>query len=121
MHAFIEDVPAAFAQADLVISRAGGNAVAELAAAGKACLLVPFPGAADQHQLANARALERAGAARVIEQKELSPEKLFAEVNALLASPAEHERMERAARAFARPNAASEIADLVEGLVRTQG
>jgi len=116
VHAFIEDVPAALAQADLVISRAGGNAVAELAVAGKACVLVPFPGAADQHQLANARALERAGAARVIEQKSLTPGKLCAEVSALLENTAKLEEMERAARAFARPNAASEIADLVEEL-----
>jgi UDP-N-acetylglucosamine--N-acetylmuramyl-(pentapeptide) pyrophosphoryl-undecaprenol N-acetylglucosamine transferase len=116
VHAFIEDVPAALAQADLVISRAGGNAVAELAAAGKACLLIPFPGAADQHQLANARALESAGFARVIEQKDLSAEKLYSEVSALLAAPAELEKMEQASRAFARPNAAADIADLVEEL-----
>lgn len=116
VHAFIEDVPAALAQADLVISRAGGNAVAELAAAGKACLLVPFPGAADQHQLANARAMARAGAARVFVQKDLTPEKLFSEIQALAANRDEIEKLERAARAFARPNAAAEIADLVEGL-----
>ncbi len=116
VHAFIQDVPAVLSQADLVISRAGGNAVAELAAAGKACLLIPFPGAADQHQLANARALERAGAARVIEQKDLSPERLFSEVNALLAAPTEIEKMERAARAYARPQAAVLIADLIEEL-----
>ncbi|MBI4165119.1 MAG: undecaprenyldiphospho-muramoylpentapeptide beta-N-acetylglucosaminyltransferase [Acidobacteria bacterium] len=116
VHAFIEDVPAALARADLVISRAGGNAVAELAAAGKACLLIPFPGAADHHQLANAQALERIGAARVIQQEDLSSKRLFSEVSALLAAPAELERMELAARAFARPNAASEIADLVEEL-----
>ena len=116
VHAFIEDVPAALAQADLVISRAGGNAVAELAAAGKACLLIPFPGAADQHQLANARAMERAGAARVIEQKDLSPERLQAEIQSLIASPDGIENLELAARAFARPNAAAEIANLVEEL-----
>ena len=116
VHAFIEDVPAALAQADLVISRAGGNAAAELAAAGKASLLVPFPGAADQHQLANARALERAGAARVIEQKNLSPEKLVSEISSLLGDLGVFEKMERSARAFARPNAAADIADLVEEL-----
>ena len=115
VYAFIEDVPAALAQADLVISRAGGNAVAELTAAGKACLLIPFPGAADQHQLANARAVWRAGAARVIEQKDLSPQKLFAEIQGLVDRPEEIEKLERAARAFARPGAAAEIAALIEG------
>ena len=118
VRAFIEDVPGALARADLVISRAGGNAVAELAAAGKACLLIPFPGAADQHQLANARALARAGAARLIEQKDLTPAKLVAEVGALLAAPAKLEQMERAARALGRPDAAERIADLVEELGR---
>jgi UDP-N-acetylglucosamine--N-acetylmuramyl-(pentapeptide) pyrophosphoryl-undecaprenol N-acetylglucosamine transferase len=114
VYAFIEDVPGALARADLVISRAGGNAVAELAAAGKACLLIPFPGATDQHQLANARALERAGAARVIGQRELTPERLASEVGDLLAAPEKLEIMERAARTFARPDAAARIADLVE-------
>ncbi len=116
VHAFIDDVPDALARADLVISRAGANAVAELAAAGKAAVLVPFPDAADQHQLANARALARAGAARIIEQKELSPGRLVSEIGALLASPPQLEQMERAARGLARPDAAAQIADLVERL-----
>jgi UDP-N-acetylglucosamine--N-acetylmuramyl-(pentapeptide) pyrophosphoryl-undecaprenol N-acetylglucosamine transferase len=117
VHPFIEDVPGALARANLVISRAGGNAVAELAAAGKACLLIPFPGATDRHQWANARALERAGAARVIEQRDLTPARLVSEVATLLAAPAKLEEMERAARAFARPDAAARIADLVERMV----
>jgi UDP-N-acetylglucosamine--N-acetylmuramyl-(pentapeptide) pyrophosphoryl-undecaprenol N-acetylglucosamine transferase len=116
VHAFLEDVPSALTQADVVISRAGGNAVAELAAAGKACILVPFPAAADQHQLANAQALERAGAAIVIEQKDLSAERLCGEIRSLLTSPEKLAALERAARAVARPRAAAEIADLVEGL-----
>ena len=61
VHAFIDDMPGTLAQADLVISRAGATAVAELAAAGRAALLIPFPGAADQHQLENARAMETGG------------------------------------------------------------
>jgi UDP-N-acetylglucosamine--N-acetylmuramyl-(pentapeptide) pyrophosphoryl-undecaprenol N-acetylglucosamine transferase len=113
---FIEDVPGAFARADLVISRAGANTVAELAAAGKAAVLIPFPGAADQHQLGNARALERAGGARIIEQRDLTPERLVAEVGDLLGAPQRLKEMEKAARSLARPDAAARIADLVESL-----
>jgi UDP-N-acetylglucosamine--N-acetylmuramyl-(pentapeptide) pyrophosphoryl-undecaprenol N-acetylglucosamine transferase len=113
---FIEDVPGAFARADLVISRAGANSVAELAAAGKAAVLIPFPGAADQHQLGNARALERAGGARIIEQRDLTPERLVAEVGDLLGAPQRLKEMEKAARSLARPDAAARIADLVESL-----
>jgi UDP-N-acetylglucosamine--N-acetylmuramyl-(pentapeptide) pyrophosphoryl-undecaprenol N-acetylglucosamine transferase len=114
VRAFIDDMPAAFARADIVICRAGASTVGELTAAGKAALLVPFPGATDQHQLKNARALERAGAARVIEQSELSPARLVAEIDALLASPEPLAALERAARKLANPGAAAEIAKLVE-------
>ena len=114
VHAFIEDMPGALAQADLVVSRAGAAAVAELAAAGRAALLIPFPAAADQHQLANARALERGGAARVILQAELTPERLIGEIQELLSEPLRLVEMERAARTLARPEAAARIADLVE-------
>jgi UDP-N-acetylglucosamine--N-acetylmuramyl-(pentapeptide) pyrophosphoryl-undecaprenol N-acetylglucosamine transferase len=116
VQAFIEDMPKTLAQADLVISRAGANAVAELAAAGRASLLIPFPAAADQHQLANAGALECAGAARVIVQAELTPERLMAEIHELLGEPARLIGMERAAKGLARPEATAQIADLIEGL-----
>lgn len=113
---FIEDVPGAFGRADLVISRAGANTVAELAAAGKAAVLIPFPGAADQHQLGNARALERAGGARIIEQRELNPARLVAEARDLLGAPQRLKEMEKAARSLARPDAAGHIAGLIEEL-----
>jgi len=118
VHAFIDDMPGTLAQADLVISRAGATALAELAAAGRAALLVPFPGAADQHQLENARAVEKAGAARVVEQSDLTPERLAKEIRELMASPAALEKMETFARTLARPDAAERIADLVEDLAR---
>ena len=118
VHAFIDDMPGALAQADLVISRAGATAVAELAAAGRASLLIPFPGATDQHQLENARAMEKAGAACVIVQSELTPERLAAEIRELMASPATLEQMETCARQLARPDAAARIADMVEGFAR---
>jgi UDP-N-acetylglucosamine--N-acetylmuramyl-(pentapeptide) pyrophosphoryl-undecaprenol N-acetylglucosamine transferase len=118
VHAFIDDMPGALAEADLVISRAGAMAVAELAAAGRAALLIPFPGATDQHQLENARAMEKAGAARVIVQSELTPERLAGEIRELMASPATLNRMETCARRLARPDAAARIADMVEGFAR---
>jgi UDP-N-acetylglucosamine--N-acetylmuramyl-(pentapeptide) pyrophosphoryl-undecaprenol N-acetylglucosamine transferase len=118
VHAFIEDMPRALSQADLVISRAGATAVAELAAAGRAALLIPFPGAADQHQLENAHAMEQAGTARVIVQSELTPERLAREISELRASPTTLERMENCARRLARPDAAARIANLVEDLAR---
>jgi len=116
VHAFIDDVPGAFARADLVVSRAGANTVAELAAAGKASLLIPFPGATDQHQLENARALERAGAARVLAQADLTPERLLDEGWSLLDAPERLKEMETNARRLARPDAAARIADLIEEL-----
>lgn len=116
VHAFIEDVPQALARADLVVSRAGAMTVAELAAAGKAAVLIPFPHAADQHQLQNARALERAGAARVIEERGLTPERLVGEITDLLGDQARLVQMEQGARTLARPDAAARIADLVESL-----
>ncbi len=114
VHAFVEDMPGALAQADLVISRAGATVVAELAAAGKAALLVPFPAAADQHQLANARSLERAGAARVLLQAELTPERLMGAILEMLSAPVRLIQMEQAAKSLARPDAAEQIADLAE-------
>jgi UDP-N-acetylglucosamine--N-acetylmuramyl-(pentapeptide) pyrophosphoryl-undecaprenol N-acetylglucosamine transferase len=115
---FIEDMPGAFAQADLVISRAGATAVAELAAAGKAALLVPFPAAADRHQAENARVLERAGAARVIEQGQLTRERLAEAVCGLLDHPQSLAEMERKAQTLAQPGAAARIAETIEELVR---
>ncbi|MGH9354363.1 MAG: undecaprenyldiphospho-muramoylpentapeptide beta-N-acetylglucosaminyltransferase [Terriglobia bacterium] len=113
--AFIDNVPRAFEGADLVIGRSGASTVAELAAAGKASLLIPFPHAADDHQLANARALERAGGARVLEQRELTTLRLFEEVTALC-TPEILSQMDRAARTLSHPDATARIADLIEGL-----
>jgi len=116
--AFIDDMPKAFACADLIVSRAGATAVAELAAAGKAGVLIPFPGATDQHQLENARVLEQAGAARLIEQRELTPERLAAHLEELLGGADQLFQMERSARALARPDAAKQIANWVIELGR---
>ena len=111
---FLEDMPGAFARADLVVCRAGASAVAELAAAGKAAILVPFPFAADQHQLRNAEAMASAGAAVLVEDRDLTGGRLFAEISSLLDSPPRLEQMERAARSLARPGAARRAADVLE-------
>ena len=112
--AFIDDMPRAFAQADLIIARSGALTVGELAAGGKAALLIPFPAATDQHQLENARVLERARGARVIEQAKLTPEGLLKEITDLLLRPDRLTEMERGSRSLARLDAAERIADLVE-------
>jgi UDP-N-acetylglucosamine--N-acetylmuramyl-(pentapeptide) pyrophosphoryl-undecaprenol N-acetylglucosamine transferase len=111
---FIENMPAAFASSDLIVSRAGAGAVAELAAAGKPSILVPFPFAADQHQLRNAEAFERAGAAQLILDKEMNGERL---VKAVQDGAAQLEQMAAAARGLSRPGATRRVADLLEELV----
>jgi UDP-N-acetylglucosamine--N-acetylmuramyl-(pentapeptide) pyrophosphoryl-undecaprenol N-acetylglucosamine transferase len=116
IYPFIDNMPEAFARADLIVCRSGATTVAELAAAGRAALLIPLPGSADEHQLQNARALERVGGARVIEQSELSPGRLAQEVAELLNSGEQLAEMERRVRSLARPDAAERIADLIEQL-----
>lgn len=117
---FIDDMPARLAAADLVISRAGATTVAELTAAGRAALLVPFPFAANNHQLANARSLAAAGAAALIEQTDLTPERLASEVRALVGAPEKIAAMSRQARNLARADAAARVADLAEELLGGQ-
>jgi UDP-N-acetylglucosamine--N-acetylmuramyl-(pentapeptide) pyrophosphoryl-undecaprenol N-acetylglucosamine transferase len=114
--AFIDNIVEAFSRADLVVCRAGATTVAELAAAGKASILIPYPSATDQHQLHNAKALERAGAACVIEQKDLKPARLVDCVMNLLGDRGKLTGMEQRAKSLASPQAASRIADLLEEL-----
>jgi UDP-N-acetylglucosamine--N-acetylmuramyl-(pentapeptide) pyrophosphoryl-undecaprenol N-acetylglucosamine transferase len=111
---FIENMPAAFASSDLIVSRAGAGAVSELAAAGKPSILVPYPFAADQHQLRNAEAFERAGAGQLILDKEMNGERL---VKAVQDGAAQLEQMAAAARGLSRPGATRRVADLLEELV----
>jgi UDP-N-acetylglucosamine--N-acetylmuramyl-(pentapeptide) pyrophosphoryl-undecaprenol N-acetylglucosamine transferase len=111
---FIDDMPAAFARADLVICRSGAGAVAELAAAGKPSILVPFPHAADQHQLRNAEAFQKAGAAVLVLDQEMDGGRLFEEVEKLRARPERLQRMGERARTFAHPDAARRAASALE-------
>lgn len=115
---FIDDMGSAFAEADLVVCRAGASALAELAAAGKAAILVPFPHAADQHQLRNAEAVVAAGAARLVVDAEWTGERMVAETEAILGDGAELERMQQASRGLARPEAARIAADRLEEVAR---
>ena len=115
---FIGDMPRAFAEADVVVSRAGMGAVSELAAAGKPAILVPFPAASDEHQLKNAQALEKAGAARLVLDAGMTGPRLVEEVTQLGATPGLLEKMGAAARAFARPGAAQRAADVLEDVAR---
>jgi UDP-N-acetylglucosamine--N-acetylmuramyl-(pentapeptide) pyrophosphoryl-undecaprenol N-acetylglucosamine transferase len=107
---FIEDMPAAFARADLVVCRSGASTVAEIAAAGKPAVFVPFPRAADDHQRVNAEALARAGAAIVVEESKLEGVWLAETIATLLEDPPRLQKMSEAARSLAHPNAARDIA-----------
>lgn len=111
---FIGNMPDAFAKADLIVCRSGAGAVAELAAAGKPSILVPFPFAADQHQLRNAEAFSRAGAAAMILDRDMNGRRLFEEIVKLVSEPGRLEQMSERARRFAHPNAAQRAADVLE-------
>jgi UDP-N-acetylglucosamine--N-acetylmuramyl-(pentapeptide) pyrophosphoryl-undecaprenol N-acetylglucosamine transferase len=107
---FIDSMPEAFARADLLLCRSGASTVAEIMAAGKPAVLVPFPKAADDHQMRNAEALARMNAAVIIRQAELTPETLVATVSSLLGDRARLHAMGSAARQHAHPQAARDIA-----------
>jgi len=107
---FIDDMPAAFARADLVVCRSGASTVAEIAAAGKPAVFVPFPRAADDHQRVNAEALAHHGAAVVVEESKLEGVWLAETIATLLQDSSRLKRMSQAARELAHPNAARDIA-----------
>lgn len=116
VRSYIDNMVADFAEADLVLCRAGATTTAELIAAGKAAIMVPFPQAADDHQRKNAEALEAAGAARMILQHELSGERLAQEIGKLVQAPQEIDRMEEASRKLAHGDAAVAAVDMIEEL-----
>lgn len=111
VHAFLDDMPARMAAADLVVCRAGATTLAEITAAGRAAVLIPLPSATDDHQRRNAAALGEAGAAEVLDQDGLTPQRLAAVIAALLADDSRRAAMAAAARTLARPDAAERIAD----------
>ncbi|HLH04142.1 MAG TPA: undecaprenyldiphospho-muramoylpentapeptide beta-N-acetylglucosaminyltransferase [Bryobacteraceae bacterium] len=111
---FLNDMPKAFAEADLVIARAGASTIGELAAAGMPSVLVPFPFAADDHQRKNAEAVANAGGARMVLDQEFAGRELFEQVEDLRARPAALEEMRERVRRFARPGAAERAAQVLE-------
>jgi UDP-N-acetylglucosamine--N-acetylmuramyl-(pentapeptide) pyrophosphoryl-undecaprenol N-acetylglucosamine transferase len=110
---FIDDMADAYAAADVVVCRAGATSIAELTVLGLPAVLVPYPHATGDHQTANARALEHAGGAVVVEDAELDGASLQAAVEPLLTDPARHAEVATASRAFGRPDAAANVARLV--------
>lgn len=116
VHAFIQDMPAYFSRASLVLCRSGASTVAEIAAAGKPALFVPFPRAADDHQRVNAQALVDAGAAVLLEETRLDEMWLVDSLRALLEDPQRLWQMGQAARQLAHPNAAHDIAAMAARL-----
>jgi len=114
---YIDNMVAAFAEIDLVICRAGATTTAELIAAGKASLMIPFPFAADDHQRKNAEAMAAAGAGKMILQQDLSPQRLASEIATLVGEPEKVTAMEHATRKLSPGDAAAKVVDLVEGMV----
>jgi UDP-N-acetylglucosamine--N-acetylmuramyl-(pentapeptide) pyrophosphoryl-undecaprenol N-acetylglucosamine transferase len=115
---YISNMVDEFAKTDLIICRAGATSCAEIAAAGKAALMIPLPTAADDHQRKNAEALQSAGAARMILQRDLSAENLAKEITDLINSPEKISAMEAASRKLARKDAAEATVDLIEDLAK---
>lgn len=115
VEAFLNDMPARFAEASLILCRSGSS-VAELAAAGKPSLLVPFPQAADDHQRKNAEVFARVGAAAMLLEAEITPERLREELGAMLQDEEGLRVMSERARSLARPDALERIGEMVREL-----
>jgi UDP-N-acetylglucosamine--N-acetylmuramyl-(pentapeptide) pyrophosphoryl-undecaprenol N-acetylglucosamine transferase len=111
---YIEDMPDKLADAHLVIGRAGASTIAELSAAGRPAILIPFPSATDDHQTANAREMTSAGGARSIQQDVFTPEVLARQIEAMAADPIALNNAAARALSVGRPHAARDLADLVE-------
>ncbi len=115
---FLGNMAERFAWADLIVCRAGAITAAEVAAAGRAAIFIPFGRATDSHQLRNAQEMTNAGAGRVITEPELTEERLTNEIFSLLDKPREMEKMAMKARTLAYPNAVRDIVNLIEEAAR---
>jgi UDP-N-acetylglucosamine--N-acetylmuramyl-(pentapeptide) pyrophosphoryl-undecaprenol N-acetylglucosamine transferase len=111
---FLTNMAERFAWADVIVCRAGAITAAEVAAAGRAAIFIPFGAATDSHQLRNAQEMSKAGAGRLISEPELNPERLTREIFSLLDQPGEIEKLASNARGLAHPYAAREIVNLIE-------
>ena len=116
---YINNMPELLAAADLVISRAGALTLAELEAEGRAAVLIPSPNVAENHQYYNAMELQKAGAAVVIEEKDLTGEKLISTVSGLLSEPGKLAAMGRNARSLSVDDSLDRIVDALLKLVKT--
>lgn len=114
--AFIDNMPQVFAGADLLVCRSGASTVAEITAAGKPAIFIPFPRAADDHQRRNAEAIAEAGAAVLLQESELTPGKLAQTVVELLSDPARLQQMAAKARGLGHRDAAAQVAEMVLSL-----
>ena len=113
---FISNMAERFAQADLIVCRAGAITAAEIAASGRAAVFIPFGASTDSHQLRNAQEMERAGAARLIPEPQLTAERLTKEIFALCDQPEKLQEMAANGRHLAKPQAARDIVNLIEGI-----
>jgi len=111
---YLDPMADEIAAADVVVSRAGAMTIGELSAIGRAAILVPFAAATNNHQELNARVVEKAGGAVVITEEELTPERLAGAISEVLNDPQRAERMGRASRQLATPDATKNIVDLIE-------
>jgi UDP-N-acetylglucosamine--N-acetylmuramyl-(pentapeptide) pyrophosphoryl-undecaprenol N-acetylglucosamine transferase len=113
---FIANMAERFAQADLIVCRAGAITAAEIAAAGRPALYIPFGASTDSHQLRNAQEMQRAGAALLIPEPQLTAERLTNDIFGLLDQPARLQDMAANARRLAKPRAVRDIVDMIEGV-----
>ena len=120
VYRFIDDMPGFFSRADLILCRSGASTVAEITAAGKPAIFVPFPRAADDHQKRNAQALEQAGAAVLLEESNLTAASLVETISGLFADPPRLQAMAAAARQLSHPSAARDIAAMAAKLAGVQ-
>ena len=121
LRGFFDDVPKRLAEATLVISRAGASSIADITVIGRPSILIPFPAAMDDHQTANARGLVEAGGAFVIQEADLTPDVLAGHITAILEDSEGAAAMAAAALAQGRPDAAEQLAGLVEHLAQQGG
>ena len=121
LNSFFGDVPQRLAAAHLVISRAGASTVAEVTAVGRPSILVPYPYAIDDHQSANAHAVDEVGAGWLIAEPSFTAEYLAARLDSLFGLPAILERSAASARKAGRPDASARLADMVTGMLPSNG
>jgi len=118
---FLTNMAERFAWADVIVCRAGAITAAEIAAAGRAAIFIPFGAATDSHQLRNAQEMTNAGAGRLITENELTAERLTNEIFSLIDHPEQIEKQSNAARSLARPNATRDIVNLIEEAANVLG